>query len=96
MEHVNYKQLDTLYNASVDDMSIESYFTYGQIKKPLYGQEMDLPDSVRNIFYWLMDSHKNLNLTKVDTLQFETKIQFGQGPMPPPKIINFTPPKIVE
>ncbi|MDP3393071.1 DUF6438 domain-containing protein [Sediminibacterium sp.] len=96
MEQAKFKQLDTLYNASVDDMSIESYFTYGQIRKPLYGQEMDLPDNIRSVFYWLMDSYKKLQLTKVDTLLFETKIQFGQGPIPPPKIIKFTPPEIVE
>jgi hypothetical protein len=96
LEQANFNQLDTLYNATVDDMSIESYFTYGQTRKRLYGQEMDLPDSVRKVFYWLMDSYKNIQLTKVDTLLLETKIQFGQGPIPPPKIIKFIPPKIVE
>jgi len=95
-EQINYDYLDTLYNGTVDDMAIECYIYNGQNKKPLYAQEMDLPDKVRNFFYWLMDTYKNLELRKVDTLHFETKIQFGQGPMPPPKIMKFRPPKIEE
>lgn len=96
LEQVNLKQLDTLYMATIDDLSIESYFTFGQIKKPLFGHEMDFPDSVQKIFNWLMGSYKRVELTKVDTLDFETKIQFSQGPMPPPKNLKFTPPKIIE
>lgn len=95
-EQISFKKLDTLYDATIDDMSIESYVTYGQIRKPLYGKEMDLPDSVRMTFQWLMDSYKKIQLNKVDTLVFETKIQFGQGPMPPPKNLIFTPPKVEE
>lgn len=43
-----------------------------------------------------MNSYKNINLTQVETLIFETSIQYGRGPIPPPKIIKFKSPKIVE
>lgn len=52
-EQIKYKKLDTLYNASVDDMPIESYITYGQKRKPLHGQEMSIPDTVREVFIGL-------------------------------------------
>jgi len=95
-EQTNFEHLDTLYNGTIDDMAIECYITNRQSKKLLYAQEMDLPDSVRIFFYWLMDTYKILELHKVDTLAFETKIQFGQGPIPPPKNMKFKPPRIEE
>jgi hypothetical protein len=82
---VNFKHLDTLYKSTFDDMSIECYLNFGQTRKSIGGQEMSMPDSLREVFYWIMNSYKNLNLSKVDTLIFDTKIQFGPGLMPPPR-----------
>lgn len=93
-EQIKYKKLDSLYNSSVDDMPFETYITYGQKRKPLCGQEMSMPDSVREVLYWVMNSYKNINLTQVDSFVLETSIQYGFGPIPPPEILKFTKPKI--
>lgn len=84
LEQVNFKQLDTSYNFTVDDMSIESYITFGRTTRSINGQEMSMPDSLRQVFYWIEKSYKNLHLTQVDTLIFDTKIQYGLGLIPPP------------
>jgi hypothetical protein len=93
LEKINLNQLDTLYNSSVDDMSIECYLSFEQKFKTIKGQEMSIPESVRQIFYWIMNSYKNIALTRVDTLNFETKIQYGPGLIPPPKNMKFTTSK---
>ncbi len=95
-EQIRFKHLDTLYNYSVDDMPIELYLTIGKDRKPLFGQDESMPDSVRKVLYWVLNSYKNINLIQVDTLAFETSIQYGIGPIPAPKILKFTAPKIVE
>lgn len=92
-EHINYKQLDTLYEHSIDDLSIETILHFDNKQKHIYAQSASLPDSIMTVFSWLMKSCKNIALIKItdgDTL-FETKIQnpLLMPPPPPPPMKPF-------
>jgi hypothetical protein len=78
------RSLDTNIT-SADDLSFQNIIHFGQYVKAIQRQEMELPKDVRDNFYWLMDSYKKVNLEKVaDTFTFETVIQKGLPPVPPP------------
>ena len=93
-ERINYKQLDSVYDSSVDDSGIELLIYYNQkdVKK-IYARTASLPDSIRDVFSWLVKSTKNLKFqNKVDTLIFPTYLE-KTPPMPRiPKTLEFKPP----
>jgi hypothetical protein len=93
-QKLNLEKLDTLFNSTLDDMTIESYFILKQTKRSLSGQEMSFPDSVREVLKWVMNSYKSQSLTSIDTLTFDTKIQYGFEFIPPPTKRKFKPPKL--
>ena len=94
-ELVNYKQLDTSYEHTIDDPSTETILYFNNQRKHIRAQRGSLPDSLLNVFSWLMNSHKIVALTKTtdNAITFETKRQI---PVPPPIMVDtikFTPPK---
>ena len=75
-EQVNYQQLDSSYQHSVDDLSTELFIYYGNKTKHIRGQEASLPDSVMNVYNWLMSNINQLNMQpSTDSLYFPTKIE---------------------
>lgn len=80
-ENINYRQLDTSYQHSVDDLSIEAVLYFDNQQKHIHAQSHSLPDSVRQVFYWLMDSYKTLTLAKDSSGGDSLKLRI---PIPPP------------
>lgn len=76
-EYINYKQLDTSYEHSVDDLSTETILYFDNNRKHVRGQSASLPDSVMTVFNWVMNSYKTVALTRttVGEIPFETIIQ---------------------
>ena len=92
LESVDYKQLDTMYDRSVDDLSTEIFIYYNDKVKHIYGQSASLPDSVMRVYDWLLKSMRTFELKQTqDSLTFQTRIQ---KPLPPPPIptLKFIPP----
>lgn len=89
-ESINYKQLDSSYEHSVDDLSTEVFIYYGDKVKHIHGQSMSLPDSVMTVYRWLLKSMRHLELkTTTDSLVFPTIIE---KPLPiPPMPDNVKP-----
>jgi hypothetical protein len=92
LESVNYKQLDSMYDRSSDDLSTEIFIYYNDKVKHIYGQSASLPDSVMTVYDWLLKSMRTFELKQAqDSLTFQTRIQ---KPLPPPPIptLKFIPP----
>ncbi len=94
-ENINYKELDSAYNQSVDGLTTELMIYYrksNKIKiKYIHGQSSNLPDSVGNVYDWLLERLDTITLTQTkDSLVFPTYLD-----KPPIRtIIKFLPPKI--
>jgi len=90
-EGIDYKQLDSAYNQTVDDLSTELiiYDENNKIKY-IYAQSSSLPDSVENVYNWLLKRLDRIKLTKTqDSLTFPTYLD-----RPPIRTkIKFLPPK---
>lgn len=84
-ESINFKQLDTSYEHSVDDLLTETILYFDGQNKHIYGRSASLPDSVMTVFRWLMNSYKTVTLTRTTNIEipFETKIQNPPPPPPP-------------
>jgi hypothetical protein len=95
LEQIRYKQLDTSYEHTVDDQSLEFIIHYSNKTKHIRAQAASLPNNVGKVFNWISDSYRNLKLKRThDSLRFETTVQY---PPPPPKIhcgMTFLPPKV--
>lgn len=92
LESVNYKQLDTIYDRSADDLSTEIYIYYNDKVKHIYGQSASLPDSFMSVYDWLLKSMTTFKLMQtLDSLTFQTSIQ---KPLPPSPIqtLKYIPP----
>lgn len=73
---INYKQLNTSYEHSVDDQSLELIVHYQNKVKHVRAQSSSLPDSVSKVFYFLANTYKAVKLTQIkDSIRFETVIQ---------------------
>jgi len=73
---IHYKQLDTVYNHSVDDESFELIVHYRNGIKHIHAQSFSLPNNAREVFYWIANCYKSIKLKQIqDTLKFETTIQ---------------------
>lgn len=94
-ENINYKQLDSSYEHSVDDLSTEIYIYYNNKVKHIHGQSASLPDSVMTVYLWLMKEIKLLKMQPInDSLTFPTIVE-KPLPMPPmPKNFKFVPPTV--
>lgn len=76
MESINYKNLDTSYNHSIDDQSLEVFIHYGDKIKHIRAQSGSLPDNVANVFYYVIYSYKTIKLKPIkDTIRFESEAQ---------------------
>lgn len=82
-ENISYKQLDSSYFGSVDDLSTEIYIYYDNNIKYICGQSSSLPDTVMSTYNWIINSIDKIDLIKSkDSLTFPT---FVEKPLPPPQ-----------
>jgi hypothetical protein len=86
-EKIKYKELDSVYDNSVDDPPIYLKIYFQNKIKTIRAQSSSLPEEVRETCYWIIKATENLKLSKTnDTLNFENKhLKFMYSP-PPPKI----------
>lgn len=83
-ENINFKQLDSSYEHSVDDLSTEIYIYYNDKVKHIHGQSASLPNSVMIVYQWLMTEIKQLKMQPTtDSLTFPTIVE---KPLPIPPI----------
>jgi hypothetical protein len=76
LNEIHYEQLDSAYQHSVDDQSLEVLIYYKGNTKHITAQSASLPDKVRQTFYWIAESYKKTKLSHVkDTITFHTRIQ---------------------
>lgn len=91
LENINYKRLDTMYNHTVDDESLEVFIHYGHEVKRIRAQSGSLPNGVGEAFYYIIKSYKVVKPAPTkDTFIFESKLK----PFPGPDVrdIRFPPP----
>ncbi len=95
LERINYKEIETTFEQSDDDASIEIILYYDNKRKHINAQEMSMPDSVSKVFKGIKESYKILTLSKQadSSFSFETKIQNGRFKIPPP--INLKHSRII-
>lgn len=92
-ENIDYKHLDTSYQHSVDDQSLEIFIHYGNKIKHIKAQSGSLPDSVAHVFYYVINSYKTVKPKPVkDTFLFESEVQ-RPIPMPDVRNVKFPPPE---
>ena len=89
-ENVNYKQLDTTFSGTEDDLLIELFIYYGNEVKHITSTFNDMPVNIQALYNWLLATQEKFDLTKTnDSLVFETKIQKGLPPIK--QSVFFTP-----
>jgi hypothetical protein len=86
MESINYKNLDSSYERSADDLSTEIFVYYNDNRiKHILGQSSSLPDSVLVVYNWLLTSINQMKFEKTkDSLIFPTKAEKPLPSVPPP------------
>jgi hypothetical protein len=83
-ERVDFKHLDSSYQASVDDLATQTIIFYSNRRKIINAQSASLPRSVDSLLHWIMFSYRRVNLVKsADSLSFYANLQYGVT-MPPP------------
>ena len=89
-ERIRYRELDTLYDHSVDDPPTYIEIKYGNNVKRIRAQSASLPEEVRRTYYWLIDFCSQTQLEKTsDTSGFDIKyLEFVYPPPPPPPILK--------
>jgi hypothetical protein len=91
-ERIHFDRLDNAYDQSVDDLAVIVTVCYGKTTRRVFGQSHDLPDSVRKVFDWLMDSYKKVALKPApDTAHFYDQFRYPIV-LPPP--VYFDAPKV--
>ena len=76
LETINYKKLDTSYQHSVDDQSLEVFIHYNDKTKHIKAQSASLPESVAQVFYYLINSYKSIKPKPTkDVFRFESETQ---------------------
>lgn len=94
LEELNYKQLDSAYQHTVDDQSMELIIHYGNRTKHVRAQSGSLPDSLIKMFIWLAHTYKKVRLEnatgpiRFETTEQELQIPPRSGPMFPPPVRN--------
>ncbi|MVN23559.1 hypothetical protein GO621_18725 [Mucilaginibacter sp. HMF7410] len=95
LESIKYRQLDTSYEHSVDDLSTELYvYSDGNNVKHISGQSASLPDSIMTVYRWLLTSIKQLKFERTtNNFIFPT---LTEKPLPKSTIdhVKFPPPEI--
>ncbi|NHA07708.1 hypothetical protein G7092_28165 [Mucilaginibacter sp. HC2] len=92
LEEINYKKLDTSYEHSVDDESLEIFIHYGNNIKHIKAQSVSLPDSIARVFYYIINSYKTIKPKPTrDTFNFESTTH-RPIPMPDIRKVKFPPP----
>ncbi len=86
LENINYKDLDSIYDHSVDDLSTEVYIYYNNGVKHIDAQSSSLPEDVFNVYNWFLMSIKNLKMNPTNKeFTFET---ITEKPIPIPDFSN--------
>jgi hypothetical protein len=99
LEAINYKQLPTMPGFAFDDWSVEAFIYFNNERKHIHGTWSHFPDSVQQVFDWLVNSYKQAKLSPSDSLSFETTEQNPYDLIPPPprlvespETLKFIPP----
>ena len=75
-EKIKFKQLDSSYQHSYDDLSTEIYIYYDDKVKHLKGQSERLPYSLMSVYSWLPTEIKQIKLKPIkESLKFPTRIE---------------------
>ncbi|HEY8688537.1 MAG TPA: DUF6438 domain-containing protein [Chitinophagaceae bacterium] len=94
---LKYQILDSVYNHSNDDQSLQIMFEdSSRAQKIISAQEASLPDTIRSFVYWVADLYKKISLNKIDSITFISQIPMSSFPhklKPPPDIIKIMLPK---
>ncbi|MDN3550697.1 DUF6438 domain-containing protein [Mucilaginibacter aquaedulcis] len=92
LDEINYKKLDTSYQHSVDDQSLEVFIHYNNKIKHIKAQSASLPENAVHMFYYVINSYKTIKPKPTkDTFNFESEIQ-RPIPMPDVHNVKFPPP----
>jgi hypothetical protein len=76
LEKIKYKQLDSCYSHSVDDLAMEVILFFNGQSKHFSAQSASLPDSVYRCFSWILKTQNRIHLvSSKDSLKFKTFIQ---------------------
>jgi hypothetical protein len=71
-EDIDYKQLDTSYQNSIDDQSLEVFIHYGNKLKHITARSASLPEDAAKVFYYVINSYKTIKpKPSRDTFSFE-------------------------
>lgn len=89
-EKIKYKELDSVYEHSVDDAPTYIEIRNSNKVKTIRAQSESLPEEVQNTYYWLIDLCNKTKLVKTnDTLGFEKEhLKIMYPPPPPPPLIR--------
>lgn len=83
-EKVDFKHLDTSYQASVDDLATQTVLFYSGQRKTINAQSASLPRAVDSLLTWIMYSFRRVPLVRSrDSLTFYTNCQYGVLILPP-------------
>ncbi|MFD1256138.1 DUF6438 domain-containing protein [Mucilaginibacter terrae] len=76
LQQIFYNKLDTVYNNTVDDQSIEIFIDDSTGVKHIKAQSESLPPKVKTVFYNMLSSYKQAKLKPVNNfIRFRTTIQ---------------------
>jgi hypothetical protein len=74
---VKYSELDSVYTGTVDDQSVELIVQDNRGVKHIRGQIESLPKNVRDVFYQIANSYKQVKLKAIqDSIKFNTTVQY--------------------
>jgi hypothetical protein len=92
-EKANFKNWDSSYKESFDTWPGEMVLYYSGKRKHIILMDNDLPDSLRQLFYWMAEIPQKIALKQTaDSLQFETWVQNGFPRIQNLPIRKFIPP----
>lgn len=95
LNQIKYQQLDSVYQQSVDDQSLEVLIYYNGKTKHISAQSASLPENVREAIYWIVYSYKNVKITPIkDSIRFHTTEQQPFKVQNDLKDVKFDPPKL--
>ena len=85
-EKIKYKELDSVYDNSVDDPPVYLKIYFKNKIKIIRAQSASLPEEVEKTYRWLIEVVQSVKLNKTnDTLNFEKEhLKFMYPPPPPP------------
>ena len=91
-EQANYNQWDSSYKESFDTWLGEIVLYYSGKRNHIILMDSDLPDSLRNLFYWMTEIPKRIEFKQSsDSQHFETWVQNGFPRIPDISIKRYIP-----